>query len=76
MDGVWVPLKGGIRRYRELLGAQEMQQYMGVLEEVVRKGIDDGSFAANINVRVFRNMFLGGFTHMVIRWVFLSNGMS
>ena len=53
-----------------------MQQYMGVLEEVVREGIDDGSFAANINVRVFRNMFLGGFNHMVTRWVFLSNGMS
>jgi len=22
----------------------------------------------NINIRVFRNMFLGGFTHMGLRW--------
>ena len=41
-------------------------------EVLVKEGIDDGSFSQETNVRVFRNLFLGVFTHMVLRWLFLS----
>lgn len=45
------------------------KDYLGILEEIIDDGKEDGIFYPNINVRVFRNMFMGSFTHMSLRWV-------
>jgi hypothetical protein len=37
------------------------------LEKMIQKILHESN-VHNINIRVFRNMFLGGFTHMALRW--------
>ncbi len=59
------------RRFYESRAFGSLRSYVGLLEEVIQEGIKNGSFAADVNIRVFRNMFLGAFTHMVLRWFFL-----
>jgi TetR/AcrR family fatty acid metabolism transcriptional regulator len=60
------------RRFYSSKAYEGLGQYMRVLETLVREGIDDGTFASDCNVRVFRNMFLGAFTHMMLRWIFIN----
>jgi len=69
---VWVHLILLNRRFYQSRAYESLRQYVGVLEELVQGGIDDGSFAPDTNVRVYRNLFLGTFAHMVLRWLFLS----
>jgi TetR/AcrR family fatty acid metabolism transcriptional regulator len=47
------------------------QRYFGLIEEVVEEGKAAGVFDPNANSRVFRNMFLGAFSHMALRWLIL-----
>lgn len=44
-------------------------EYMKSLEGIIEEGKREGVFRSNVNPRVFRNMFLGAFTHMSIRWI-------
>jgi len=37
------------------------------LEKLIQELINEGN-AQNINIKVFRNMFLGAFSHMALRW--------
>jgi TetR/AcrR family transcriptional regulator, fatty acid metabolism regulator protein len=45
------------------------QRYLTFIEDVVREGMEEGAFRPDVNTRVFRNMFLGAFTHMALRWI-------
>lgn len=45
--------------------------YFNVIEEVIEQGKAAGAFHADVNSRVFRNMFLGAFSHMALRWLIL-----
>jgi TetR/AcrR family fatty acid metabolism transcriptional regulator len=45
------------------------QRYYQVVEGIIEEGKKDGSFRAEINPRVFRNMFLGTFSHLALRWL-------
>ena len=69
---VWINIIILNRRFYQSLSYESLQQYMRTFEVLVKEGIDDGSFAQDSNVRVFRNLFLGVFTHMVLRWLFVS----
>ncbi len=62
------------RRFYQSRAYESLRQYIQVFEELVKEGMNDGSFRSDINIRVFRNMFLGAFTHMVLRWIFASEG--
>jgi TetR/AcrR family fatty acid metabolism transcriptional regulator len=44
------------------------RNYYRYVEEIVEEGKAAGVFHSDVNSRVFRNMFLGAFTHMVLRW--------
>jgi len=51
------------------------RNYYRYVEEVVEEGKAAGVFRADVSTRVFRNMFLGAFTHMALRWlVFFRSG--
>jgi len=63
------------RRFYESRAYEGLSRYVQVLEGLVEKGIEQGRFEPEVSVRVFRNMFLGAFTHMVIRWLFLSQAV-
>ena len=60
------------RRFYRSRAYHSLRQYVQVFQELVRKGMEDGAFAPDTNVRIVRNMFLGAFTHMALRWIFLA----
>ncbi|ACL05737.1 transcriptional regulator, TetR family [Desulfatibacillum aliphaticivorans] len=45
--------------------------YIKTLEEIIKEGQEQGDFRTDINPHVFRNMFLGAFSHMALRWVIM-----
>lgn len=45
------------------------QKYLQIIDEVLREGQKAGIFREKINGRVFRNIFLGAFSHMALRWM-------
>jgi len=45
--------------------------YLNVVEGIIEEGKEQGVFRKDVNTRVFRNMFLGAFTHMALRWIVL-----
>jgi len=47
------------------------QTYLKTFEDIIAEGKADGCFRADINPRVFRNMFLGAFSHMALRWLII-----
>lgn len=61
------------RRFYESRAYNSLRKYIKVFEELVQEIISDGK--STINIRIFRNMFLGAFTHMTLRWfVFSKDG--
>ncbi|MGO8881291.1 MAG: TetR/AcrR family transcriptional regulator [Desulfomonilaceae bacterium] len=47
------------------------RNYCRLIEDVVEEGKAAGVFRDTVNSRVFRNMFLGAFGHMAMRWLIL-----
>ena len=47
------------------------QQYTQIITDVLEEGKKDGSIRTNVNTRVFKNLFLGVFSHMALRWLIL-----
>jgi len=47
------------------------QQYTKIITDVLEEGKKDGSIRTNVNARVFKNLFLGAFSHMALRWLIL-----
>ena len=45
------------------------REYMKVFEDIIEEGKSDGTFRQDVNTRLFKNMFLGAFTHMALRWI-------
>ncbi len=50
---------------------ESFKKYYGIIENVVSEGMGSGVFRPEVNPRVFRNMFLGAFSHMALRWLIL-----
>ncbi|VTR65951.1 Transcriptional regulator, TetR family [Desulfosarcina cetonica] len=46
--------------------------YYSKLSEVLGEGKRTGVFRQRVNNRVFRNLFIGSFTHLLLRWLFIS----
>lgn len=47
------------------------RQYFTLIENIIEEGKSEGVFRQDVEPRVFRNMFLGTFSHMAIRWLIL-----
>jgi TetR/AcrR family fatty acid metabolism transcriptional regulator len=47
------------------------KRYIQIITDTVEEGKRDGSIRSDVNTRVFRNLFLGTFSHMALRWVIL-----
>jgi len=62
------------RRFYQSRAYETLGRYVKVFEDLVQEGVNNKSFNPDINVRIFRNIFLGAFTHMVLRWIFRSEG--
>jgi len=55
------------RRFYQSRAYKSQYKYVVELEKLIQKILVEGR-AQDINIRVFRNMFLGAFTHMALRW--------
>lgn len=47
------------------------KKFIDYFEDIIREGREDGAFERDMNARVIRNMFLGAFNHMILRWLIL-----
>jgi len=47
---------------------ENFKNYFTIFEDVVREGIESGALRKDVNPRIFRNMLLGTFSNMAIRW--------
>lgn len=59
------------RRFYQSRAYDVLRKYMRMLEKLVEENIKNGSFIPDCNVRIFRNMFFGAFTHIALRWFVL-----
>ncbi len=50
---------------------ETVRSYGQLIEGVIEEGKTKGVFRPSVNARVFRNMFLGSFVHMSVRWFIL-----
>jgi len=50
---------------------QTFRRYTSIIEGILEEGKKNGSIRINVNNRVFRNLFLGAFSHMALRWLIL-----
>ena len=50
---------------------ETFRRYCRVIELVIEEGKAGGTFRPDVNPRVFRNLFLGTFSHMSLRWFIL-----
>ncbi len=48
------------------------QNYISLADEILEEGKRDGSFRPEVDNKIFKNLFWGGFTHMVLRWIVLN----
>ena len=47
--------------------------YISEIEDIIEEGKRVGAFREDVNARVFRNMFLGAFSFMAIRWLLVGD---
>jgi AcrR family transcriptional regulator len=50
------------------------RHYIESIYEILNEGKQDGSIRPEIDNRVFRNLFMGIFSHMALRWLFTEKG--
>ena len=46
-------------------------QYIQIIDDILEEGKRDGSVRKEVNNRIFKNLFLGAFCHMALRWLML-----
>jgi len=61
------------RRFYQSRAYKSQYDYATELEKLIQEVINEGG-VQNINIRVFRNMFLGAFSHMTLRWFVIDHG--
>jgi TetR/AcrR family fatty acid metabolism transcriptional regulator len=53
---------------------ETFRNYFRVTEDIIEEGKAEGAFRSEVNPRVFRNMLLGTFSHLALRWIILEKG--
>ena len=66
-DAIYNPMFDGSKAYHPF------KNYLGSLYDILEEGKSEGSIRPGINNRIFINLFMGLFSHMVTRWLFTGN---
>jgi len=64
------------RKFYQSKAFESFRNYFTVIEDIVREGIDNGAIRKDVNPRIFRNMVLGTFSNMAIRWFIMGKERS
>jgi TetR/AcrR family fatty acid metabolism transcriptional regulator len=59
------------KRFYGTKAFESYRTYFEFLEEIIEEGKLDGTFRADINTRILRNLFLGTFSHLGLRWILI-----
>lgn len=59
------------RRFYSSHVYETFRHYTDALNIILEEGKKDGSIRPDVNIRVFKNLFLGAFGHMALRWLIL-----
>lgn len=62
------------RKFYTSKAFNSFRSYFKIIEDIITEGQNEGSIRKEVDPRVFRNMLLGAFSHVAIRWVFLRRG--
>jgi len=62
------------KRFYSSKAFESFRRYFRVVEDIIEEGKSAGYFRADVNPRVFRNMFFGAFSHLALRWIMFQNG--
>ena len=54
-----------VREYK----AHKFYEYLGVAEEILREGVDDGFFRSDLDPKVFRRALFGALDEVTLTWV-------
>ena len=57
------------KRFYGTKAFESFRTYYKVVEEIIEEGKSDGTFRPEINSRLLRNLFLGTFSHLALRWL-------
>ena len=60
------------RRFYESKAYDEFKTYFKVIEDIIDEGKASGVFRQDATARVFRNMLIGTFSHLALRWTIIS----
>ncbi len=66
LDGVFNP------HFYQSKAYPELESLLGVIDGILDQGKSEGSISPRLNNRLFKNMFLGIFSHSMLRWYFAS----
>lgn len=61
------------RRFYSSSAYSSFKEYMEGVYSVLDEGKADGTIRPEVNNRIFRNLVLGAFSHLALRWVFSEN---
>ena len=59
------------RFYSKFSRDNSFEAYIKFITDIIVEGQEQGVFRQDINPRVFRNMILGGISHLFLRWFFV-----
>ena len=59
------------RRFYNSRAYQAFKKYINTLDLILDEGKQGGSIRPGVNNRIFKNLFLGAFSHMALRWLTL-----
>lgn len=62
------------RAFYQSAAYEKFRNYSKLIETIIEEGKSDGSFRRDVNTRVFRNMVLGAFSHLALRWIMFDHG--
>lgn len=59
------------RRFYQTPAYADFQKYMDFLDPILDQGKREGHVRPSVNNRIFKNLFIGAFSHMALRWLFV-----
>jgi len=59
------------RRFYQTPAYADFQKYMDFMDTILDQGKREGHVRTSVNNRIFKNLFIGAFSHMALRWLFV-----
>ena len=63
------------RRFYQSPAYVDFQKYMDTLDNILEQGKKEGQIRSSVSNRIFKNLFIGSFSHLALRWLFLEQDL-